>query len=47
MSFTLASTMTDAVWLAAGAGLGIVAMTLRQKLHIWRERRLAAEWDPY
>jgi hypothetical protein len=47
MSFTLASAMGEAAWLAAGAALGVLAMTLRQKLHAWREQRLAAEWDPY
>lgn len=34
------------LWLAAGLGLGAVAVAAWQRLLAWREAR-TAEWDPY
>ncbi len=47
MGFQMVGAFGGAMWLAAGAALGIGAMLARRKLRDWREARLAGEWDPY
>ena len=42
MIFGLTPELGVAIWMAAGAALGVCGMMLRQKLQAWREARIAA-----